>query len=111
MLTRIRLLIPNITRRNFHKNIYHTRGPFQWLPIRSPATMEDIKVPEFNEKGPGKRPRTPSPLSKEEKQAKRAKSIAKATAKRLKKQRGHIPEQATVEDVRWKDIVVSHSLS
>ncbi|KAJ3715043.1 S-adenosyl-L-methionine-dependent methyltransferase [Lentinula raphanica] len=57
------------------------------------------------EKGPGKRPRAPSPLSKEEKQAKRAKNIARANAKRLKKQRGHVPEACTTEDVRWKDIV------
>ncbi|KAF9078824.1 tRNA methyltransferase [Rhodocollybia butyracea] len=61
---------------------------------------------EFNENGPGKRPRPPSlsPEQREEKQSKRAKSIAKATAKRLKKQRGHIPEACSPEDVRWKDI-------
>ncbi|KAJ4490224.1 tRNA methyltransferase [Lentinula aciculospora] len=60
---------------------------------------------KLSEKGPGKRPRPPSPLSKEEKQAKRAKAVARATAKRLKKQRGHIPEACSPEDVRWKDIV------
>ncbi|GAW05163.1 trna partial [Lentinula edodes] len=56
-------------------------------------------------RGPGKRPHAPSPLSQEEKQAKRAKAVARATAKRLKKQRGHIPEVCSPEDVRWTDIV------
>ncbi|KAJ3988749.1 S-adenosyl-L-methionine-dependent methyltransferase [Lentinula detonsa] len=59
---------------------------------------------KLSEKGPGKRPRPPS-IPKEEKQAKRAKSLAKVAAKRLKKQRGHVPEACSPEDVRWKDIV------
>ncbi|KAJ4474161.1 S-adenosyl-L-methionine-dependent methyltransferase [Lentinula lateritia] len=68
----------------------------------SKATEAETKL---SEKGPGKRPRAPSPLSQAEKQAKRAKSVARATAKRLKKQRGHVPEVCSPEDVRWTDIV------
>lgn len=103
MLARSRLFIPRVICRTYSKRTYPIRGAFQWLPMSSfKATEAETKL---SEKGPGKRPRAPSPLSQAEKQAKRAKSVARATAKRLKKQRGHVPEVCSPEDVRWTDIV------
>ncbi|KIK68582.1 hypothetical protein GYMLUDRAFT_36039 [Collybiopsis luxurians FD-317 M1] len=57
----------------------------------------------FNEKGPGKRPLSPSEADK--KANKKARSLAKADAKRMNKARAHVPEPGSVEDVRRKDIV------
>ncbi|KAF5389637.1 hypothetical protein D9757_004151 [Collybiopsis confluens] len=79
---------------------YHTypfRGSFHWLP-----PMPGSPTPVPNEKGPGKRPLSPSEIEK--KAAKKAKSCAKASRKRINKARAHVPEYGSVEDVRRKDV-------